>query len=255
MLKLNAYQLKWIAIIAMALNHMVIAWWEIIPLGLAFPFYAIGGLTFPIMAFFIVEGYKYTRSFKRYILRILIIGLIAAPFHFLTLGLAFGPSLNIMFTIALSLLVLKLYDKIKIRALFWVLYVIIIVPLTLFFEWSFPGVTMVLLFYIIKNEKTRRIFPPICAVLLNLVMSLAFLIPGLEMPEMEGLTADPNFMLVSATFMLGMLFASVLLANFNGERGKNMKWLFYIFYPAHFAVLAIVAIILGFVDLSAVSLF
>ena len=254
-MKLDAYKLKWIAIIAMVLNHIVIAWWEIIPLGLAYPFYLVGGLTFPIMAFFVVEGYKHTRNLKRYVARILVIGLIALPFHYLTLGLALGPNLNIMFTIALSLGVLVMYDKINSRALFWVLYILLIVPVSLFFfEWSFPGVTMVLCFYIIKGEKKRRIWSPIIAVLLNFVLVFALLIPGFEMPEMTGLAADPNFALVSATFIVGMLLASVLLLSYNGERGKKMKWLFYTFYPLHLAVLAVVAILLGLVDLGALGL-
>ena len=67
---LDAYKLKWIAIIAMALNHMVIAWWAAIPLWLAFPMYAVGGVTFPIMGYFVVEGYKHTSNFKKYILRL-----------------------------------------------------------------------------------------------------------------------------------------------------------------------------------------
>ena len=233
----------------MILNHIVIAWWAIIPMGFAFPMFAVGGLTFPIMAFFVVEGYKHTSSLKRYVLRILVVGLIALPFHFLTLGLALIPVLNIMFTIALSLGVLAMYDKIKSRVLFWVIFILLIVPVSLVFEWSFPGVAMVLLFYIIKNEKARRILPPIVAVLLNFVLSLVFLIPGVEMPK-TGLLADPAYMTVSATFILGMLLAPVLLLCFSGERGKKMKWLFYTFYPAHLAVLAIVALSLGLVDFS-----
>ena len=219
-MKLDAYKLKWIAIIAMLLNHMVIAWWAIIPTGLAFPMYAVGGLTFPIMAFFVVEGYKHTSNLKRYVLRILLVGFIALPFHFLTLGLALAPSLNIMFTIALSLGVLAMYDKIKSRVLFWVIYILLIIPVSLIFEWSFPGVTMVLLFYIIKSEKKRRILPPISAVFLSFIISLVYFILEVEMP---GIMADPNFIAVSSTFIIGILLAPVLLVKFNGKRGKKMK--------------------------------
>ena len=56
MLSLDAYKLKWIAIIGMVLNHIVIAWWDIVPVGLAVPMYAAGGLTFPILSYFVVEG-------------------------------------------------------------------------------------------------------------------------------------------------------------------------------------------------------
>ena len=247
-MKLDAYKLKWIAVIAMILNHIVIAWWEIVPIGLAFPMYAVGGLTFPIMAFFVAEGYRHTSSLKRYVLRVLLVGVVALPFHYLALGLPLAPSLNIMFTIALSLGVLKMYDKIKIRALFWIIYILVIVPVSLIFEWSFPGITMVLLFYIIKNEKRRRVLPPIFAMLLGFVISLVYLIPGIDMPEKSGIMADPRYTAVSATFLIGMLLASVLLTRFNGERGRKMKWLFYTFYPLHLAVLAIVALSLGLVE-------
>ncbi|MCL1787473.1 MAG: hypothetical protein FWG38_05765 [Defluviitaleaceae bacterium] len=54
---LDAYKLKWVAVIGMILNHVVITWWEIIPALLRIPLYAAGGLTFPIMGYFVVEGY------------------------------------------------------------------------------------------------------------------------------------------------------------------------------------------------------
>jgi len=257
---LNAYKLKWIAIIGMILNHMVVAWWEIIPLWLVFPMYAAGGLTFPIMGYFVVEGYKHTSNLKRYILRVLAFGLIAMPFHILALGIPLGggspalyPWLNIMFSIALGLLVLVMYDKIKFRVLFWLIYVILIVPISfLFFEWYFIGVTMVLLFYIIKNESVRRIVPPIFAGVCWLGLSL---LPTMEIPYEilpEGfspLIGNPEFATVMTTFIIGCVAAAVLLKNYNGERGKRMKWLFYILYPLHLAVLAAVALALGLITL------
>jgi len=260
MLSLDAYKLKWIAIIGMVLNHMVIAWWDILPMWLMFPLYALGGLTFPIMGYFVVEGYKYTSNLRRYILRLLVIGLIAMPFHILALGVPLGagnpmfyPWLNIMFAIILSLLVLVLYDKIRFRVLFWLIYVIIIVPISfIFFEWYFIGVTMVLLFYIIPNESARRIVPPI----FSGVCWLAFSLLPMELPyELipEGfnpLIANPDFINVMSTFFIGCALAAVLLKGYNGERGKPMKWLFYAFYPLHLAVLALGAIAIGSIDLS-----
>jgi len=260
MLRLDAYKLKWIAIIGMITNHMAIAWWEIIPLWLAYPLYAAGGLTFPIMAYFVVEGYKHTSNLGRYMLRLLVFGLIAAPFHILALGVPLGggnpmfyPWLNIMFSIVLGLTVLKLYDKIKIRVLFWLLYVLIIVPISfIFFEWSFIGVTMVLLYYIIRGESTRRIVPPIFAAVCFLGLSL--LSAAAPMPEIEGLNRllimNSDFVRVMPTFSVGIVLAALLLQGYNGERGKRMKWLFYAFYPLHLAVLAIVALALGLIDLS-----
>jgi hypothetical protein len=120
--KLDAYKLKWIAVIGMFFNHMVIAWWEVIPAGLTLPLYAAGGLTFPITAYFVVEGYRHTSNLKKYMLRVLIVGLISLPFHILAIHIPLGPGypmLNIMFSIVLGLTVLVLYDKIKYRVIFW----------------------------------------------------------------------------------------------------------------------------------------
>ncbi|MCL2573328.1 MAG: conjugal transfer protein TraX [Defluviitaleaceae bacterium] len=260
-LNLDAYKLKWFAIIAMVLNHMAIAWWDIIPSWLVFPLYAIGGLTFPIMAYFVVEGYKHTSNLKRYIFRILMVGIIAMPFHILALGVPLGggnpalyPWLNIMFSIALSLIVLVIYDKIKFRILFWLIYIVVIIPVSfLFFEWYFIGITMVLLFYIIKNETARRIVPPVFTAVSWAVFGLlAGFMPTYE--GMSGLIMNPDFMLVMPTFAIGSLLAAFLIKNYNGGRGKKMKWLFYMFYPLHLAVLLGVAIILGIADLSLIGL-
>ena len=262
MKNLDAYKLKWIAIIGMILSHMVIAWWDIIPAWLRVPMYATGGLTFPIMAYFVVEGYKHTSNIKRYILRVLMFGLIALPFHILALGIPLAggnpsvyPWLNIMFAIALSLLVLVLYDKIKSRVVFWILYIVLIVPISfLFLEWDLTGVTMVLLFYIIRNENARRIVPPIFAGLSNLgaLLLLTISLPlmqNLEGFQTQGLAFNMDFIRVMPVFVVGCLLASFLLYNYNGERGKRMKYLFYVMYPVHFIVLAGVGLALELINI------
>jgi len=262
MLKLDAYKLKWIAIIGMFLNHMVITWWELFPHALRFPLYAAGGLTFPIMAYFVVEGYKHTRSLPKYMLRLFIVGLIAMPFHILAIGVPFAggnpmmyPWLNIMFSIVLSLVVLALYDKIKFRAIFWILYVIVVVPVSfIFFEWYFVGITMVLLFHIIKNERARRIVPPVFSAVMFFVLALMMDLMPVPESMYDYLITNPDLGPVMMTFSIGSLAAAFLLAGYTGERGKRMKWLFYAFYPLHLAVLAAVALALGIIDLSVFGL-
>ena len=251
MLSFDAFKLKWIAIIGMILNHIVIAWWDIIPVGLAVPMYAAGGLTFPIIAYFVVEGYRHTSNLKKYIMRLAIFGVISIPFHILTFGY-FG--LNIMFTIIVGLISVLLYDKIKIRPLFWLVFVIIALLTTfpIFFDWAIIGVTVVLLTHIIKNENTRRIVPAIVAGLFMLVFSLFTLWvetnPYAQIELMGAPGYDAALMLVSTVFVVGCFAAALLLKNFNGERGKRMKWLFYAFYPLHLAILGIGALLMGLVD-------
>jgi len=261
MLRLNAYQLKLIAIIGMISSHIVIAWWEIIPTWLKFPMYAAGGLTFPIMAYFVAQGYKHTSNFKKYVLRVLLFGVIALPFHILTITMPMGggnpvgyPFFNIMFNIVVGLLVLKLYEKIKSRLLFWLLFIIIIAPLSLIFlEWYFVGVTMVLLVHILKSDTASRVVPPLFAAAFFFLIGIfvttmatpdvaaQFAAAGVSLP----LLLNPDFASVQMVFFVGMLVATLLLKGYNGERGKQMKWLFYIVYPAHFVVLFLGMLVIG----------
>jgi hypothetical protein len=257
LLRFDAYKLKWIAIIGMVLNHIVIGWWDIIPVWLALPMYASGGLTFPIIAHFVVEGYKYTSNLKRYILRLLIFGVIAIPFHTLTFGFV---SLNIMFTIIVGILCILLYDKMKNRPLFWILFVIItlLTAIPVPFDWAVIGVIVILLTHTIKNENKRRIVPAVVAGLTMLVSTLLMLalhhsgvLDAEYFYQIELLAGyDETLMLVTNVFIIGCLAAAFLLKNYNGERGKRMKWLFYAFYPLHLAIIGIGALLLGFVDFS-----
>ncbi|MCL2387047.1 MAG: conjugal transfer protein TraX [Defluviitaleaceae bacterium] len=254
MLKLNAYQLKWLAIIGMFLNHAVYALSNIIPLWLMIPMYAAGGLTFPIMGYFVVEGYRHTSNLKKYLLRLLIFGAIAIPFHHFVFN---GAVLfNIMFTIIFSLLVLLMYDKIKSRVLFWILFVLLI-PVTFLFDWWIIGVLVVLLYHIIPNETARRIVPSIVSGVAFFVMSGFALfgvmtLQGVDTPEAEealyyiiAMFGSLNIVYASLSFIIGCFFAAFLLKQYDGERGKPMKWLFYAFYPVHFIILTVLAIFLN----------
>lgn len=81
--KIDGFQLKVIAIIAMLINHI----------GSGFDIYNysnslffltefIGKLTFPIMAYLLVEGFHYTKNLKKYASRLTAFWLISIyPFH------------------------------------------------------------------------------------------------------------------------------------------------------------------------------
>ncbi|MCL2387397.1 MAG: conjugal transfer protein TraX [Defluviitaleaceae bacterium] len=251
--KLNAFHLKVIAIIGMVLNHAVVGLHEIIPVWLAVPMFTTGGLTFPIMGFLAVEGYKHTSNLTRYILRILVFGIIAMPFHFLTLRM---PMFNIMFTIIVGLLALVMYDKIKSRVVFWILFVLLVL-FTAMFDWGFIGVVMMLLYYIIPKEETRRTLPGIIGGVYAFVggligISFVFLMMFLVdiMPELgdAGVLFDDSsmgLMIGSLTFGIGCIVAALLIKGYTGERGPSMKWAFYIAYPLHLAIIGLTAMALG----------
>jgi len=264
-LSYDAYVLKWIAVIAMIANHVAIAWHTILPFWALLPLYAVGGITYTIMAFFIVEGYRHTSNLKKYFSRLLIFGLIAQAFHPMVLGptaLFGGIFLNILFTIILALFTLLMYDKIKIRFLFWLLF-ILVCAVSLFMDLFFVGILMPVMYYAIKKEGVRRTLPGIVAgIIFSLISALPLLgywalsnAPGMEQEAYNfiynsGFTLE--FFKVMPFFGLGNFVGAILIRNFNGERGKRSKWLFYVAYPTHLAVIAGISLALG---LTAFSLF
>ena len=109
---LSRPQLKFIAILAMTLNHFA----EIFLTEGSLPYYiltSIGYLTAVMMCCFLVDGFFGTRSRKKYFLRLLIFGLLSQPVY----DLAFARTLqhyiqfNILLTLALCLAMLAVLER------------------------------------------------------------------------------------------------------------------------------------------------
>lgn len=258
-LSFDAYTLKWIAVVCMIGNHIAIGLAPALPLALLLILYAVGGVTYVIMAYFVVEGYKHTSNFKKYIGRLFIFGLIAQAFHPTVLGVTemtgSGFFLNIMFTIILSLFILLMYDKIKIRFLFWLFFIVMCV-VAMFMDLFFVGILVPLLYYTIKKEGLRRTLPGIVSGIIFFVVGLLIAITPFmylttgkfaeeiyAMAETTGMTAE--LMLATPIFAIGCFAGAILIRNYNGDRGKPAKWLFYVAYPLHLAILAAIAVLLG----------
>jgi len=263
-LSFDAYTLKWIAVIAMVLNHIGYAFHSILPFGALLLFFAVGGITYTIMAYFVVEGYRHSSSLSKYISRLLIFAVIAQAFHPMVLGTSAMLQgvifLNVLFVIALSIVVLILYDRIKTRFLFWLIFIVFCV-ISIFTDLFLMGILMPLLYYTIKKENVRRTLPGIVSgVFWILISGLPLLAiaalqgtPGAEqelqnMLESSGMTMD--VVTVAPAFGIGCFIGAVLVRNYNGDRGRPAKWLFYVAYPFHFALIAWVSLVLGLTEFS-----
>ncbi|MCL2225292.1 MAG: conjugal transfer protein TraX [Defluviitaleaceae bacterium] len=256
---LDAYTLKWIAVICMVANHIAIGLAPVLPLVPLLVMYAAGGLTYVVMAYFVVEGYRHTSSLKKYIGRLFVFGAIAQIFHPTVLGVTdmsgTGIFFNIMFTIILSLFILHMYDTIKVRFLFWLLFAAACF-VSLFMDLYFIGILVPLLYHTIKSENLRRVLPGIVSGaifgvlgILSAIAPAIYLATGKFAEEIHAISAQngmtPALMLATPFFAIGCFFGAFLIRNHNGERGKPAKWLFYIAYPLHLAVIAAVVIFLG----------
>ena len=225
--EIDAFWLKIIAIIAMTFNHIEHILGTHLTFDSKLPAYMmffIGGLTFPIMAFLIVEGYKKTSNIKKYMLRLLVFAIVAqVPY-----SLAFQSwwTLNVLFTLLLGLVSLYLNDHMKNRILFWGAFIVIILS-TIICDWGIKGILLLFFMGTIKGEKKRIIIP---ISLMAIIWSFLILITPLG-PFMSD---NPIFSLI---YYIGCLFDIPLLLLYNGKRGRNMKYFFYIYYPLHLLIL------------------
>lgn len=247
----NGYNLKIIAIIGMILQHTAIILEELIPFALQIPMHFAGGLTFPIMAFFLVEGYKHTSNVKKYLGRIFLFAVISQiPYLWAYQAPSVFYTLNIMFILFLGLLMIHLHETMHSRGLFWFLFsVFLLISITM--EWGIIGFLMILMYKVISKEKSRRFWPSFLSTLTHTILGLigmgaaAIIAPFIdEIPEFAelaelGLDFSVQTFSLVVLFGLGSFFAIFFLQKYNGARGKNMKYLFYIIYPLHFIILGL----------------
>ena len=233
---LNQNQLKYLAIIAMTIDHIA---WAFVPteslLGQAMHF--VGRLTAPTMAYFIVEGYLHTRSVQRYALRLAIFALLSWPaftlfdYHALPIQVINGQvfiilQFGVIYTLLLSLLAVWLWDTKKCPLLFRVLGVAGLMLLSVYGDWMYWMILFALCFFIGRAHPIGK--------------WVAFCAAGLACVVQMMLVDSPSREL----FQLGVLLAPVVVGLcYNGESGSRKplhKWFFYLYYPAHMLVLAAV---------------
>ena len=236
---LNRDAIKAIAMATMLLNHIANAllspqspWFE--------PLVNIGYFTAVTMCYFLVEGYGYTHDRKAYALRLLIFAVIAQIPYQLALGFF---QLNMLFTLLACVGIVHVWvswgaDKGPQK----VLAVLGLFFASLFMDWAILAPVFTLMF-----ASWRYGDAPACgtrSVLARLFVGDALIFFFLNLPAEWTAQA----MLQAAASSLGILAAgAVILLFYNGKRAQHgrvfWKWFFYLFYPAHLAVLAAVKLL------------
>lgn len=236
--------LKIIACALMLIDHMGAALFpEAIILRL------IGRLSFPIFAYLIAIGYSKTNSFSKYLYRLLIFAALSQiPFslafsegisiHKFSDFLSFfigspTPHLNIFFTLAVGLIAIRVWDKGESS----LGKIIAVVGLGLIAEvfstdYGIYGVAMILAFYVFKESKIRTfISQTIVYMIFNATQVLFYVYKF------------PGVTLKLAWFSQALsILALVLIFRYNHKKGKDLKYLFYAFYPVHLLVIGLIKI-------------
>ncbi len=228
---LSGAGLKLIAIISMLADHvnkaLIYPYLESNHGFLAFisdVFDIIGRIAFPLFCFMLVEGYFKTRNRKKYLLNLLLFGVISEiPFDMFTTASFFNMNWNnVMFTLALVLVTVWIIDTLKEKmqkrpkALWYLVSILIvlgmcIVSMSLSLDYEHHAILIGYFFYLFHDMPV-------------------FAIP---------------FGYASMFKEPWALLGFGLTLTYNGERGKQHKMLYYWFYPVHLLILGLLRLYLG----------
>ena len=215
----NGAQLKYLAFISMLIDHVNNALITPYLDGTGFLLYlsnifsVLGRIAFPIFVFFIVEGFFKTDSRKKYLMALLIFGVISeVPFDMFTSKTFFSPYWNnILFTLALCLVTIWIIDtlkeKIYNKILWYVVSVVIVgifgfLAMELSLDYDYHAIVVAYIFY-----------------------------------DKPILGAGLGYLSIIKELYSFIGFAMTL--TYNGERGKQYRWINYFFYPVHLLILGL----------------
>ena len=228
---LNRDVIKYIAMFTMLLNHIAQTM-----LTHGTPLYEvfedIGYFTAPVMCYFMVEGYEYTRSKMKYGLRLLLFAVISQiPY---TLAFHYG-NLNMIYTLLCCFLILVVMEKVNNPLVKMVLCVLLMLA-TVVGDWALLAAVFTIMFRNSRGNRKKTIISFGVAYALFVLFNIQMYMNGVQ--GNWTLYAVVHAMLAG----LGIIAAAVsVLVLYNGrraEKGRNFaKWFFYIFYPAHLLVL------------------
>lgn len=225
-LTLSGNQLKLIALVSMTIDHIGLQFFPGMPI-----FRILGRLAFPIFAYMIAEGCRYTRSRGRYLLSMAALAFLCQAVYFVAMGSLY---MCVLVTFSLSIAVIFCMDRAQqfpnfrntalaaaalLGALFLTDFLPMLLPGTDYgIDYGFLGILLPLAVYMGRTQAERLLYTG--AVLLAMAVSFG------------------------GTQWFG-LAALLPLALYSGKRGRlKMKYLFYIYYPAHLAAIYLLSILL-----------
>lgn len=236
---MSSFAIKLIAIITMFCDHFGDA-----ILGRFSVLNIIGRIAFPLFCFQIVIGYKHSKNINKYIMRLLLFGIISQiPFSLFTYSYTGRfDLLNVYFTLAFGLLAVYLLDilpkKYKfIAVVFDILLMIIAEFLQTDYGWF--GVCLIICMYLFYNDTKTDITKNEYSITFfnnNILFTLVFF--SLVVIKFSNYFVEGLYNM-AITQILGTFFPIVFMFLYNGKKGHSMKYFFYTFYPLHLLILVI----------------
>ena len=221
---LSGNALKGIAILAMTLDHLTwtlwpgysTAWWVLL-------LHLLGRVTAPIMWFFIVEGYHYTHDVKKYAVRLFALAVVSHFAYDFCFGIPFLPlstgpfnQTGVVWSLAWGLMLLVIHDDARLKGWIKLVLTFLICAITFPSDWSCIAAVAILYMGQARGDFRRQM----CWLMV--------------------------WSTVYALVQLGTCLAIPLLRCYDGTRGKwrSMGKLFYVYYPAHLALIGVLRVLL-----------
>lgn len=230
--RLSGNALKIIAAVAMVCDHVGLMFFPDLAI-----LRIIGRLAFPIFAFMIAEGCRYTRNRLRYFGMVFGLGAVCQIVYFIAMR---DTYLSVLITFSLSILLIYALQNVKQKRDF--------------LSWLILGAAIfgvqLLNQYLTIDYGFHGCMAPVC---------VSLCMPRRGVPPVPGETRFDNrpthvalmgISLLQLALAYGgnqwwALAALPLLLLYSGERGRwRMKYFFYIFYPAHLVLLNAISMLL-----------
>ena len=233
---LNSNALKFIAIIAMTIDHVVCVvfpnyptdWWILL-------LHMIGRITAPIMWFFIAEGYHHTRNLKKYAVRLFVFALISHFADNFAFGIPFIPfqtsvfnQTSVIWSLAWGLVALAISDSDTLKLWQKTALMLVICAVTFCSDWSCIAVLAIVGIGSHRGDLKKQMTEMMTYVFFYALVYFIFINK------------------IYGVLQMFVVLSIPLLKAYNGERGKwkGMKWFFYLYYPAHLVLCGIIRILL-----------
>ena len=197
----------------------------------------LGRIAFPVYVWCMIVGFHYTRSVPKYLLRILIVGLVSQPLYVIAMNHSWRDP-NVFLTLFLGLCAVWGIREKKYLSHLWAPAIALMAAIVAGADYGWRGVLLFILLYAVQDSR-----PGIAAVMVAYFMfwgtsySLTKSIFGLSID----LTVLPGFLssLLSPFLRMeayALLSLPLILVRFRKDL-KIPRWVGYALYPAHLAVL------------------
>lgn len=242
MKKLNAFHLKIIALIVMLMDHLLSAFPSVFPSW----FHPFSRFVGPLFAFLMVEGLFHTRNKFKYNIRLFGWAIFMEVGNFIiSTSLASKEvhvSNNIFLTLAIGLTILNLLELIKNKTgyekLALLVAAILLIPVSFVCaEGAMSLIPFILITYFFRGNNKKLMISYV--ILFIALFSLSY-------APYDTIKETIDMLMFNSDFLFILVIPFMLL--YNGERGLNnkfSKYVFYVFYPLHLWLLAIMQFILN----------